>query len=118
MRSFSLYDFGSLHTIQFLIDSTGTPSGVTECDQLSAICKTYNGTFRSKGTGAETICICTTEPINLQNECFEDNKLYVEGALPLTYSLDQCFNACQNVDTCQVKSHTKQEHMLPTRKSP
>jgi len=79
-------------------DATRTPYGVTECDQLEAICGTYNGQYESSGTGADTKCKCSTNTIN---DCFEDNKLYVEDALPLPMTLEQCFKACQSVTACQ-----------------
>ena len=88
------------------IDSTGTPYGVTECDQLEAICGTYNGKYYSWGTGANTDCQCgSTDPIS---DCFEDNKLYVEDTLAVTMTLEECFKSCQSVTACQVKSHINQ----------
>lgn len=79
-----------------------TPSGVTECTQLEDICETYGGTYDGpNGAGVSTTCGCTSAE-QLEN-CFEDNKLYVEGSLPVPMTLDQCFEACQSVTTCEVR---------------
>ena len=102
-KFFTLY-FLFCTSIHYLIDPTGTPYGVTECDQLEAICGTYNGKYYSWGTGANTDCQCgSTDPIS---DCFEDNKLYVEDTLALPMTLEQCFKSCQSVTACQVNSHT------------
>ena len=84
--------------ISFLV----TPSGVTECTQLEDICETYGGTYDGpNGAGVSTTCGCkSAEELE---DCFEDNKLYVEGSLPVPMTLDQCFEACQSVTTCEVR---------------
>ena len=84
--------------ISFLV----TPSGVTECTQLEDICETYGGTYDGpNGAGVSTTCGCTSA--EQLEDCYEDNKLYVEGSLPVPMTLDQCFEACQSVTTCEVR---------------
>ena len=83
-----------------------TPSGVTECTQLENICNTYSGTYDGpNGNGDNTICGCTGA--QQLADCFEENKLYVEGSLPVSMTLDQCLEACQSVTTCEVKRKLK-----------
>ena len=87
-----------LRQIFFLV----TPSGVTECTQLEDICNTYSGTYDALTPLTEsTICGCTGA--QQLADCFEEDKLYVEGSLPVSMTLDQCFEACQSVTTCEVK---------------
>merc|ERR1719447_534052 len=84
--------FGSYNGI------SNVPSGVTECDQLENLCDFYSGFSGSFGSGVNTRCYCFAQEID---DCFEKNKLYVEGSLPTPMTLNECFEACQSVTSCE-----------------
>jgi hypothetical protein len=74
------------------------PSGQTECDQLQDLCDLYDGISFIQGSGEDAKCYCFADEIN---DCYEENKLYVEGTLPDPMSLEKCFDACKSVTTCE-----------------
>ena len=70
------------------------------------MCGIYDGSYDGpNGVGENTLCGCTDA--EQLEDCYEENKLYVEGSLPVTMTLEQCFESCQSVTTCEVSKHVK-----------
>jgi len=78
--------------------SNNVPSGVTQCDQLVDLCDSYNGFSGISGSGENTRCYCFAQEIE---DCYEENKLYAEGSLPMQTTLNECFEACQSATFCE-----------------
>ena len=65
------------------------------------MCEIYDGSFDGpNGVGENTLCGCTDA--QQLEDCYEVDKLYVEGSLPVPMTLEQCFESCQSVTTCEV----------------
>ena len=55
---------------------------------------------RALGSGQKWFCEgnCAVSA----TDCYEENKLYVENSLPVSMTLNDCFDSCKAVSCCDV----------------